>query len=75
MKKNPLIITAMATVAIIGLGTVYVINSDNIKSYAEGTSFQGHSKGTYGPVGAGGYGLPDLPENTITETNNIIKEK
>jgi hypothetical protein len=62
MKKSTLIIIALAAVSIISLGTVYVINSDEIKSYSEGTSFQGHSEGKYGPVGAGGYGLPDLPD-------------
>ena len=67
MKTNTLIIIALAAVSIIALGSVYAINSDEIKSYAEGTSFQGHSEGKYGPVGAGGYGLPDLPENVKTE--------
>jgi hypothetical protein len=34
-----------------------------MKSFAEGTSFQGHSEGKYGPEGAGGYGPPDLSKN------------
>ncbi len=64
MKKNTLIIIALAAVSIIGLGSMYVINSNDVKSYAEGTSFQGHSGGKYGPPGAGGYGSPDLPDDT-----------
>jgi hypothetical protein len=67
MKTNTLIIIALATVSIIALGSVYAINSDEIKSYAEGTSFQGHSEGKYGPAGVGGYGPPEIPENTETE--------
>ena len=63
MKTNTLIIIVLTAVSIIGLGSVYATNSNEIKSYAEGTSFQRHSEGKYGPVGAGGYGPPDLIEN------------
>ncbi len=73
MKTNTLIIIALAAVSIIALGSVYAINSDEIKSYAEGTSFQGHSEDKYGPVGAGGYGLSkemEQVEGTAKEQPN-----
>jgi hypothetical protein len=63
MKTNISIIIALATVSIIGLGSVYATHSNDMKSFAEGTSFQGHSEGKYGPEGAGGYGPPDLSKN------------
>ena len=75
MKRNTLIIIALTAVSIIGLGSMYAINSNDIKSYAEGTSFQGHSESKYGPPGAGGYGLLDPPKNAEPEPKEIIKDK
>jgi len=73
MKTNTFIIITLTADSIIGLGSVYATNSNEIKSYAEGTSFQGHSDRKYGPVGAGGYGPPDLPKNVKTEPSKKIK--
>jgi hypothetical protein len=67
VKKNISIIIALTAVSIIGLGSVYATHSNDMKSFAEGTSFQGHSEGTYGPIGAGGYGPPDLTGKAKTE--------
>jgi hypothetical protein len=73
MKKNILIIITLAAVSVIGLGSVlYATSSNGIKSYAEGTSFQGHSDGKYGPPGAGGYGSP-VPVEIVEEAPPVDK--
>ena len=72
MKTNTLIIIVFSSFSIVGLGFVYANNSNNIKSYAEGTSFQNHSDGKYGPPGAGGYGSP-VPIEKVEDANSADK--
>jgi hypothetical protein len=72
MKTNTLIVIGLAAVSLFGLGLAYNIDANDIKSYGEGTSFQGHSEGKYGPVGAGGYGSP-VPVEKVEDTDSAGK--
>jgi hypothetical protein len=56
---NTLIVIGLGAISLFGLGLAYNIDANDIKSYAGGTSFQGHSESKYFPIGAGGYGPPE----------------
>ncbi len=68
MKTYRIILLAIGIAGLLGLAIANNNGFDNLKTLNQGTSFQDHRDGTYGPVGAGGYGLPDTIKPLQTDT-------
>ena len=68
MKTYLKTILFVALIGVFGFITVNGITANDGQALNTGTSFQGHRDGTYGPVGAGGYGMPDMGKTDDTET-------